>query len=185
MKQLARYQVLFDSKAIRASSALMGVAIFLQAVYFFVFHAPQEISGGDWTVFLIIPMVLELGWIIMLHNVKYNAAGVFGILGAVICILLLVQACFTGGAFRIVMAVLAYLISGGLFILITGGFVPYKYFGTFCLLIVLVLRFLLFDIGRYLTAGDWSGFLLELAGLCILGGLATFFGGLSAGEKKT
>lgn len=185
MKQLARYKILFDSKAIIASTALMGVAIFTQAIYFFVIRDITLVQTAELIVFLILPVVLELGWIILLRSVKLNASGVYGIVGSVVCLLLAVQIFLSGGVLQMVLGTIGYLIGCGLLLMITGGFFPYKYFGLAWFLVMAVIRYAAFDTGRYIASGDWAGFALEAGNLCVLLGLSLFFGGISGLRMKT
>lgn len=185
MKQLARYKIQFDSKAIIASVALMGVSIFLQAIYFFVLQDITQVPSGELTLFFILPVVLELGWIILLHSVKLNAAGVYGILGSVICLLLMVQLYFVGGVLQMVLGTIAYLLGCGLLLMITGGFFPYKYFGMVWFALMALIRYFCFDADRYIRSGDWTGFALEAGSLCVVAALSLFFGGITGTRNQT
>lgn len=184
MEQLARYKVNFESQWISASVALMGTALFAQALYFFVLTRIHETPISHVVVFLALPMLLEIIWFVLLRMVKLNASGIFGILAAVFCVLLMVQVFFVGGVVQMVLAVIAYLLAAALMLMITGGFFPYKYFGMACFALIFCVRFFGFDMGRYIHAGDWRGFLLELPALCIIAAIGCFFGGITGIRKR-
>ncbi len=184
MKQLARYTILFDSKACVASSALMGVAIFFQAIYFFVIRNILEVSAGDLVLYFFVPMLLELAWILLLHSFKLNASGIYGILGSMVCVLLTVQVFLSGSPLQMVLGIIAYLIGISLLLLITGGFFPYKYFGMAWFAVIGVVRFCCFDMDRFIRAGDFRGFALEFTALCAIFSIAAFFGGISGVRIK-
>lgn len=178
MKQLARYKVNFDSPAILWSAAMMGVSIFAQAMYFLVFSNIREAETGTLVVFLILPMALEAAWILLLKS-KLNAAGIYGIVGSLACILLTVQLFCAAGTLQIVLGTVAYLLGIALLLMITGGFFPYKYFGMALFALIGFVRFFCFDMSRYIQPRDWFGFVLELASLSMIVSLMLFFGGIS------
>lgn len=184
MKQIARYKVNFESKWIISSAALMGVALFCQMLFFFALNSPQEASGGELVLFLIIPAMLELAWIILLHSVKLNAAGVYGILGVVFCLLLAVQVCLTGGVVYLVLAIIGYLLASGLLLMITGGFLPYKYFGFAAFALLGLIRFFSSGIFGLLRRQQWAGLAQALPGVCILVAIMAFFGGITGVKIK-
>ena len=185
MKQLAQYHVRFDSKTIALSVAFMGVAIFLQAIFFFVIRDITQVATGDLVLFLILPAVLELGWIVLLHTVKLDMPRVYAILGCAICVLLAVQIYFVGSVVQMVLGTIAYLLGCGLLVLILWGYFPYKYFGLAWFVLVACVRYFGFDVSRYISCGDWKGFLLEASGLCVICAMALFFGGVSGCRNQT
>lgn len=178
MKQLARYKVNFDSPAILFSAAMMGISFFAQAIYFLVLNQIQEISKETLILFMILPMVLETGWVILL-KCKLNAAGVYGIIGSVVCVLLTVQIFMAGNVAQMIFGTIVYLLGIGLLVMITAGFFPYKYIGMVLFGLIGCGRLCFFDMPRYIRPGDWQGFVLELAGLCMIFSLMLFFGGIS------
>lgn len=184
MKQLARYKVNFESQWICASVALMGTAFFAQALYFFALTRLEETPVSKLIIFLILPTLLEILWFVLLRTVKLNASGIFGILASVFCILLTVQVFFIGGVLQMVLAVIAYLLASALTLMITGGFFPYKYLGMACFALIFCVRFLGFDMARYIHAGDWIGFVQEIPALCILAAISCFFGGITGIRKR-
>lgn len=175
MKQLAKYKVNFESKWILLSVALAGFACFFQAVYFFVLNKPQDATSTQLAFFLIIPMVLELAWVIMLHSVKKNAPGIYGILGSLLCVMLLVQSCIAGGTWNIVVAALGYVLACGALVMITGGFFPYKYIGLAYFGILLVVRMCMAGMPGMIQLRNWTALMGALPEICVIGALLLFF----------
>lgn len=183
MKRIATYKVNMESTWITASAMLMGLAFFVRAVYFLAMGGTD--AGAANVVFLmVLPMILEAGWFVLLKGVKLNAAGIYGILAMVTCVLLAVQNFFGGNVLQMVLGVIAYLLVSGLMFLVVGGYFPYKYFCLAALGVILLVRFLGFDLG-YLRSGNWQGFLVELPALCNLAALALFFGGIGGRRIET
>lgn len=184
MKQIARYKIDFESKWILASTALMGFAFFCHVLYYFALTKPQDATGMDIAFFLVIPAVFELAWIILLRFMKWNAAGIYGILGALFCILLAVQVSITGGVWHIVLAWLGYLIASGLLLMITGGFFPYEYIGLAFFGLLFLIRFFQNGVIRLLRQRNWPELVSALPELFILAAILLFFGGISAVRHK-
>lgn len=178
MKRIASYKVNMESSWITVSAMLMGMAFFVQAVYFLALGG-MEAGTGSVIFLMILPMLLELGWFVLLKGVKLNAAGIYGIMAMAICLLLAVQNFFGGNVAQMVLGVIAYLLISALIFLVVGGFFPYHYFCTAALALILLVRFLGFDLGT-LRSGDWYGFLAEVPALCNLAALACFFCGVSS-----
>lgn len=178
MKQLARYQINFDSKWIQWSGALMGAALFLRMLYFFVLSQLSAHTVAQWICLLLLPALVQVGWIVLVRIVKLKASGVFGILGAVTCILLMIQAFLLGSALQMILAALFYLLSAGLVLMITGGFFPYKYFGMLAFALIGILRFVLFDLSL-IRSGEITDVILAIPALCMVAAIACFFGGIT------
>lgn len=126
LKQLVRYKIDFSHKSAIVSGALMGVAIFLQVVYFTLVKPLPECNAAELTLNLWFPLVLQLGWIVLLRGIKLDASGIFGIFGAVFCLLLITQSIFAGSLLRILLCIVLYLLAAAVYLAVTGGFLPYR-----------------------------------------------------------
>lgn len=184
MKQLVRYKLNFDSKFLAASGVLMGMAFFMQAVYYFGVADLAQVGVAELILGLIMPMLLEAAWCILLRGIRLNAAGVFAILGAIFSLLLIVQTCFFGGVFQIILAILGYLLAAVAFLAVAGGFIPYRFVAATVYAVVLCIRFLAFGMAGFLSNKDWEGILLEAPALCLLAAMTCFFGGISPAQVK-
>ncbi len=184
MKQLARYKINFDSSWLIASTVLMGLAFFCHAMHFFVLSRPQDMGQSDKIFFLIIPMILEVVWVVLLRCIKLNAAGIHGILGILFSLLMVIQACFVGGAWYIVLSIFGYLIACGGWFFILGGFFPYKYIGMAWVGMLFLVRLIRSGLIDLLRQRDWAAVTQVLPGLCILCGLTLFYGGITGVRNK-
>ncbi len=180
MKRIVQYKLNFESKWLTASSVLMGAAFFVQALYFLGVTALQGMGAGRLLLYMVFPMLLEALWCVLMRGIRLNTPAVYGILGAGVCVLLLVQCFFYGSVLRTVLGVAAYLIAAFALLAIIYGFVSCPLLGTAVFGTIALVRVLVFDTGRYLAARDWSGFLQELPALCLLGAIACLFGGITA-----
>ena len=184
MKQLARYKINIEGKAIGASYALMGLAFFCQMLYFFILQHPQDIPRSDFVLLLILPALLEIGWVVLLRFMRWNAAGILMMVGAAFSLLLMVQNCFSGGTGYIVLSVLGYLVAIGGSFMIIGGYFPYKYFGAAYFALLFMIRFFHSGVFGLLRQRNWAGLCDALPGLCILMAMALFFCGITGIRYK-
>lgn len=168
--QMKRYRMDFESKGISSASIFLGVALFLRFVYYFGFGYFFEVGVGQVLIGLILPCLVELGAITLLRAVRLNAPGIFGIFGALACLLLAIQSFQYGSVLRIILALLAYLVCGGLFFSCFAGWLS-KEIGTFMLTLTAVVRILFFDLPGMLGNFRPVAVLPELAGLCVVLGL--------------
>ena len=179
MKRIARYRIELESNWVTLSALLMGIAFFVQAMYFLAFGHYQTAGGWINIFFMIIPMALEFAWFILLKGVKLNAAGVYGIIAAVICLVLIVQHFVTGSILQMIFGTLMYLVAAGLALLVTGGYFPYKLIAIALFAGIGLVRVLVFDLVRFILPGNWQGMVLELPALCMIFAMMLFFGGIT------
>lgn len=165
MNRYRKYQMDFDSKAIWFSGIGMGMPIFLLAVYYLFLQEIGQVPLGKQILYLWSPIVLSFAYLVLLRIVRWNAPGVFAIVGAAMCLLLMIQLFFTGNALRIVLGIVAYLAGGGLLILCAGGYLPGRMVASLPFLAVLVVRLLCFR-----NASGWL-WLPEIASLSMIAGL--------------
>ncbi len=184
MKQIAQYKLNFDSAWMTFSGVLMGVSFFMQAVYFLGIIKLQGLDLPMLALHLIAPMSLEFSWLVLLRGFKLNAPGVYGILGILVLILLLLQSIFFGSIWQIVAAAFYLLIGGVTLIFITGGFFPYKLFGFLVFAGILSFQFFVFDWDAYVLTRNWAGLVLEAPMLCMITAVTCFFCGISGKRKK-
>lgn len=184
MKQKARYKIEFESASIRWSSALMGLAFFCQAIFFFAFTDYRQAGGGMLAFCLVIPMILEVAWVVLLHSVKLNAAGIYGILGTVFCLLLAIQVSMLFGAGQAVIAWLMYLLAAAGMVMITGGFFPYKYIGAALFALLFVIRFFSLGVIGMVKQGSWAALAQALPEVCLILALMLFMTGITGVRKQ-
>lgn len=183
MRRIARYKLNFDSNWMLVSGVLMGVCFFAQAIYFLGILKLRGLDFPMLVLHLIAPMALEFFWLVLLRGTKLNAAGVYGILGTMMLILFLAQACVYGGVWDIVSTALYVLFGGAALIFITGGFFPYKLIGMAVMAIIISVRFFVFDWAAYVEPGDWAGLVLEAPTLSMMIAVFCFLGGITGVRK--
>lgn len=175
-----KYRMDCDGKHHLGATALMGGAFFLRAAYYFGFTRPETVGVWNLIVFLILPMLLEAAFMVMIRGVKLNLPGVYGIMGAVYCLLLILQSFQLGSVLRMILAIIGYLICGAALVGVGWGLLS-KSLGVTVLLVVLVVRFFAFDLS-YILNLRVIGFIREAAGLCGILAMVFLCGGLT--EKK-
>ena len=165
MKQYHRYRMDFESSWLRWSAVFVGFAMFLRVVCYIGIQYLGESDGLFWKLWL--PAALSLGYIVMLRGFRFNAPGVYAIVGVLLCLCLLAGVIASGNFFRIILGLVAYLLCGAVLILCTGGFLPGRLPAAVCFGVLLGCRIILFDLGRIsgtdwlTTLADW-GYLLAL-----------------------
>lgn len=184
MKRVVQYRLNFDRKWLTASGMLMGLAFFVQALYFLGMADLQTVGAGTLMLYMIVPMALEAAWCILMRGARLDHGMVYGIIGALICVLLLVQSCFYGSTVRMVLGIVAYIFAGVTLLAITFGYFPYRLLGMVAFGMILLVRFFAFDIRLYLITKDWIGFLQEIPALCLIGAVGGLFGGMVGQRRK-
>lgn len=179
LKKTHDYRMDFEGRHHFAAAALMGGAFFLRAVYYFGFTRPEAAGAWNLLLFLIAPMLIELSFMVLLRGVRLNAPGSYGILGAVYCLLLVLQSFRSGSVLRIILSVMAYLICAAVLLTATGGLMS-KGMAVVALFVTLAVRFLFFDLSGYIFSFRVVAFIQEAAALC---GICSL-GCLSLGLKE-
>lgn len=180
LKQYERYQINFFGKWVTASGGLIGLSIFLRILHFFGIHMISDFDTGVIVLRLAIPVVFSAFFIFLLNGIHWNAPGVYGILGIVFCLLLMIWNFSTGDVLRIVLSVLWYLIAGMILLATTGGYVPGRFLGFLVFAIPLCFRVLLYDV----PFPALSDLFAECADLCLIASMALFPFALVPGKKK-
>lgn len=179
MKRIARYELNFDSNWMTVSGLLMGLCFFAQAVYFLGIRKLQGLDFPMLLLHLIIPMALEFLWLVTLRGTKVAHAGVYGLLGTWMLMLFMMQAFVYGDVWDIVSTVLYVLFGGAALIFITVGIFPYKLIGMAVMVMILCVRFFVFDWPAYIESNNWEGLVLEAPVLCMMLAVTCFFGGIT------
>jgi hypothetical protein len=164
MKQYNRYQMNFSGKMLSGSGICMGLSIFLLAVYYLFVVDLSQIPNMQQALFFWIPIGLCVIYIVLLALIRWNAPGLFAIVGCLFCIVFIANVIAVGNVLRIVLAILGYILCGGVLVLTAGGFLPGKLAAAVCFLLVAVVRLLCFALGK-ISGIQW---LPEIAMQCIL-----------------
>lgn len=173
------YHMDFEGKWLGSAAVLMGIAFFLRVVYYFGFMPIQTVGIGELILFLILPLVLETGFIVLLHGVRLNMPLVYGVMGALYCGLLIAQSLQYGDILRMVLDIIAYLLCGGLLVVVSLGLLS-KGIAVLASLATAAVRLMVFDLKPYLLELELVAFLPEAAAICAIVAL----GYLAMGMKE-
>lgn len=180
--KLHKYHMDPEGKYHVGAAALMGASFFLRAAYYFGFTRPEDAGVWNLLVFLILPMLLEAGFMVMLRGLKLDLPGVYGIMGAVYCVLMILQSFQLGGILRIILAIVGFVICGGALVGVGWGALS-KSLGVTALLVTFGVRLLAFDLS-YLLRLRLVAFIREAAGLCAILALAFLCAGYVERKRK-
>lgn len=183
MKKTYRYSMDFDGRAHFAAAAFMGGAFFLRIVYYLGFTRPEAVGVWNLIIFLILPVLLEAAFMVMIRGMRLNLPGVYGIMGAVYCLIFLLQSFQSGSVLRIILSVIAYLACAAV-VLGTGAEMLSKSLAVAVLVVTFGVRFLVFDLSGYIFSLRIIAFIREAAALCGLIGLVCLNVGLAEKKKK-
>ena len=158
----------FDGKWAKNSLLLTAASIFLLMVYYFGIINMAEIGFLQVVFGAFLPLLLSIGYFVFLYILKWNAPGIFGMAGAVICALLAVSSLFTGDVLRIIFAFACYAIAAGTLLLYVSGRLRNTSFCVAVFVIPAVLRIVPFGLGRIGSAEMF----LDGSAVCLLAALA-------------
>lgn len=180
LKQYTRYQIDFNSKWTSVCGAFMGISFFSRLIYYFGLTNIFDVAFVEILTTMILGTALCLAYLITLSVIRLNAPGVYGILGAIHCFLLIFGTFSSGDALRIVLAILWYALSAGVLVLTVGGYLPGRLLSSLMFFIPAVVRFCAFDLG-HIGLLQW---VREFGVLFALVGLACLPMGLKFGTQK-
>ena len=174
LKQYTRYQVDFSSKWTAAFGVLMGLSFFLRIVYYFGLRSLRDVGIIELLTSALVGILLCGGTVVFLNVLRRNAPGLYGIVGAIQCLLVFVVTCTTGSLGRIVLALLWYALTAAILLITVGGKLPGRLLAALMFAIAAIVRLLFFDLG-HLGIISW---VQELAVLSSLSAIACFVMGL-------
>lgn len=162
MKQYHRYQMDFSSRWVKWSGIFMGISVFALAVYYFFMADFLTVSVPVLLFRLWLPMLLGIAYIVLIRLIQWNAPGIYGILGAALCVACMIGDILSGGTARVLLAIFGFLICGGVLLICVGGYLPGRLPASVLLAVTVVLRILILDISGI------SGWVQESAVLCVM-----------------
>lgn len=166
-QQYDRYIVDFGSKWITRCSALMGISLFVRVVYFFGLVNLMQMDAFHVIFDMILTMGLSVAFLVFSAALRKNVPGLYAIMGAGFCLLLLISSFFTGDALRIVLAVLGYILAGGVLVITVAGYLPGKLLSSVLFVLPVAVRILFYGFGK-IGLFQW---VLELSVLLIMASL--------------
>ena len=134
----------FAGHWLNAFCILCGLSFFLRVEYYFMFVNPTLCSTSEVIFSMILPLLLTAAAMVVLKFIRWNAPGAVVLIGAAMCLSLMIGTFFTGTWFRILLAVIFYLGAGSLLVMTVWGYVPTRQFSVIALLVILLFRILFF-----------------------------------------
>lgn len=170
LKQYDPYAVDFKSKWATRCGALLGVSLFVRVVYFFGIKNILECSAGQVIFDMILTMGLCVGFLVLFSAMRRNVPGLYALMGAGFCLLLMISTFSRGNVLQIILAILGYLLAGGVLVITVSGYLPGKLLSSVMFLLPLILRFLAFDLGKiglFTWVIEFSWLLILAAMFCL------------------
>ncbi|MBE6959277.1 MAG: hypothetical protein E7448_00940 [Ruminococcaceae bacterium] len=180
LKQYDRYIVDFKSKWTTRCAALLGVSLFVRVVYFFGIKNLTECGAGQVIFDMVLTMGLCVGFLVMFSALRRNAPGLYALMGAGFCLLLMISTFSSGNALRIVLAIVGYLLAGTILVITVSGYLPGKLLSSVMFLLPMAVRFLAFDLGK-IGLFTW---VIELSWLLTLASMFCFTRGMKPYKRN-
>jgi len=166
LKQYHRYVMNPDGKWTRASVLCMAGALFALAVYYFGLRGLVSVGFLEAVFCLFLPLILMVGYIALIHLMKWNAPGLFAIMGLLFCVFLFFGTFGSGNALRIILGVIWYPLSALTLVACAGGYLPGKKPAVFVFPIAIFFRLIVFGLG-----GGLFSFVYEISASLTLAAL--------------
>lgn len=179
MKRYTRFQVDFTSKWTTSFGVLMGLSFFLRIVYYFALRSLRDVGIIELLTSAIGGIILCGVVVININILRRNAPGLYGIIGAIFCLLVFIVTCTTGNTGRIILALVWYSLSAAVLLATVSGYLPGRLLAGLMFAIPVVVRLLFFDLG-HIGIIRW---VQELAVLSSLSAIGCFAMGLKPLSK--
>ena len=174
LKQYLHYRIDFSAKAVTVSGTCIGVYLFLTVLHNFFLEEIRQLGFGALLFDVALPIIMCIAYIVLFYIIRFNAPGIYGILGAAFSVLFMISAFSGGGVVRILLAVIWYLVCGLLILLTAGGFLPKIPLSVAAFMIAFAVRILFFDLGN-LTGKEWIPEIGVLSGILAMAALPFSF----------
>lgn len=175
LKRLVNYTVDPVGKWAGLSAAFMGLAFFSQAIYYLTVHNLTLCSTAEIIFCMILPLLVSFLWMILIRTMPLKQSVIFGVLAALVCVVLTIQGFFAGSTLQIILGTIWYILTAAVIVFVSFGFLPYRILiFAVCLLPAVLRGFVVY--GTYIVSGNyWQG-LPEYSGVLMLLSLACFAG---------
>ena len=180
LRQYTTYQIDFNSKWISACGAMMGMSFFMRIVYYFGFMSLRDVGFIELLTSMLLGIILSGGVVVYLNCMRKNTPGLYGIAGAVQCLILILSSFSSVGALRIILAILWYTLAAVVLLITVGGYLPGRLFAGLMFFVPAAVRFFFFDIGKI----GIIAWVKELAVLSVLIGIGCLAMGLKKSPRK-
>ncbi len=164
LKQYIRYEMDFQCGWAMCCGGFIGLSFFLRALYYFYFVNLQDVGGAEQFFCLILPLLLCFVFVLLFRILKWNAPGIFAILGSCFCLLLMFWNFSSGDFLRALLSVILYIAASVILLGTAGGYLPSRLPAAAVFAGMLLLRFMLYS-GKESGIAAW---VLELSALSVL-----------------
>ena len=167
MKRGIRYRVNFTGKWMLWVTIFMALSFFASMVYSFGISNLAAAGLGRAVFMMLLPTVISAAFVFLIRFRKFNAPGLYGVLGAAICVCLLFGAFSSGSVIRILLSILWYPICAAAILAYTGGYIAPG--NGVCVLFAITIgfRFLFFPVSIF-HLGEWIREVAVLSSLASL-----------------
>ena len=170
LKQYDPYVIDFKSPWATRCGAVLGVSLFIRVVYFFGLMNLTECNAGTVIFDMILTMGLCVGFLVLFSALRRNVPGIYAIMGAGYCLLLMISTFSSGDALRIVLAVVGYILTGGVLVMTIAGYLPGKLLSSVLFVLTIAVRLFAFDLGKiglFTWVSELSWFLILVSMFCL------------------
>ncbi len=179
-KKYTRFHVNFSSNWTATFGLFMGTAFFLRLVYYFGLMSLKDVGIIELLTSALIGICLCGSAVVFLNCLHRDAPGLYGLMGAVQCLLVFILTCTTGNVGRIILAFVWYALTALILLATVGGYLPGRLLAAAMFFMSTFVRFFFFDLG-HIGIIRW---VQELAVLCTLMALGCFAMGLQSFSTK-
>lgn len=162
------YQMDMTGKWARFCGVMMSASFFLRIVYYFGLKNLRDIPGSEIFATMILGLLLCAGFVVVLNYLRLNAPGIYGILGAAHCVLLIIGNFSSGSVLRIVLSIIWYVLCALVLLATIAGYLPGRLLSAGMLFMAAFVRLLAYDLGK-ISLIRW---VTEAAVLCAILALA-------------
>ena len=170
----------FESKWLRMSAGFMAVSCFLLIVYYLGISNLADIGLVEQILNLWLPVIIGSAFIAMTQMLRLNTPGLYAIIGAALCVMLICSLFVAGGIVRIILGTIWYILCGLVLLMAAGGYLPSTAPASVC--------FAVAGIGRVLfalfSAPSLAALVSEFANLSIVVSLLFLPMGMDKVKKK-
>ncbi len=167
MKQYYRYVMDPDGKWTKRSLLCMAGALVTLVLYYFGFRGLISVGFLEAVFCLFLPLILMVAYIVLIHFKRWNAPGLFAIIGLLLCVFLFFGIFGSGSVLRIILGAIWYPLMALILVGCAGGYLPGKQPAVFAFPIAMVFRIVI-NLGR-IGLFSW---VYELSSILTLAALA-------------
>ena len=188
LRVLVRYFVNLESAWTHYATVLTGLSFFLLVVNFFGIRNLADCGLLEILFSMVLPMVIWITFMVLLRGVRLPYANLYGLLGALYCVCMIIHGLSYENIFQIIFAVIWYCLTAVICLGTTGGYIANRAYMAWAFLLPVIYRIIFVDLGRYILKLDILGFMPEaaaLSGLTVFGFFAFALNARTIKRKNT